>query len=257
MIPCEQSSKFRKKFAEFLFAPNWLKRNLWLASRAHPYSPYAQDLCEKLFLGPLREGNYKHFRRVADCLKNMDMDAERPPGAEDQQNLMDHYAFWSAHYWLEHAPAGGWTTLKDLRKAVKELALKKWAAVEIWGPHMGICEGGHRNLLNLSLTDARQIKRKLRTTPKENGPKGTNWGRIWKDTGLMSLKDIYPDARQRSLTASTISRANQNAHRSTRPPATSRRIDGPYPSCLGADLRDPFRECLGEASQVGSACSLE
>jgi hypothetical protein len=209
-------SVFRQKFSEFLFRKPGLKWKIWFALKVHPRSPIAQDICEQLFLEPLQAGDYKHFRKVAEALENMDRTAERPPGAKDQKNEMIHYAFWSAHYWLEHPPDGGWKTLKDLRKDVKELALNRWAAVKIWRSHMG-----HRDLLKLSLENKRQIRNELGKTPKGNGPQGTNWGRIWKDTGLMSLKDIYPDARQRSLTASTASRVNQKPQRSIMRPAAS------------------------------------
>jgi hypothetical protein len=193
----QNPSVFRQKFAEFLFRKPGLRWKIWFALKAYPQSLIAQDIYEQLFLRPLRAGDYKHFRNIADALENMDQNGERPPGAEDQQNRMIHYAFWSAHYWIEHPPEGGWKTLKDLRKAVKELALNRWVAVKIWDPHMGRGEAcgtvvGHRDLFNLSLEDKRQIRNKLRSsdTPKGNGPKGTNWPRIWKDTGLMSLKDI-------------------------------------------------------------------
>lgn len=201
----QKPSALKLKYGERYILKPGLKRKIWLAFKAYPYSPNAQVLCEDLFLRPLRERDYGHFHKICDTLKAMDkrgeLDADRPPEAKDYRNQMIDYAFPAAEYWLQNPPSSGeWSNLRALRKVVKELALKKWAAVQIWGPHMG-----HRDFSKLPATDEKAIAKELRETWKENGPKGTNWNRIWEQIGLMSLKDIYPDARQRSLTASTAS----------------------------------------------------
>jgi hypothetical protein len=64
----QKASLFQQKFVEFYFRKPGLRWKIWLALEADAYSQQAQDICEQLFLGPLREGDYKHFRNIADAL---------------------------------------------------------------------------------------------------------------------------------------------------------------------------------------------
>jgi hypothetical protein len=177
----KQPSTFQKKFVKFYFVKGQLKRKLWFASKAHPYSPHAQDLCEQLFLSPLRAGNYKHFRIIAAAIKTMDkdgdLDADRSPGAKENEEEIEHYVFSAARYCLDHPPVleVRWTKLEAFRRAVAELALKYWAAVKLRGKY-----GQQLDVFNLSDVEKNDIQAMISTRGEKD-----NWSRVWKNTGIM------------------------------------------------------------------------
>src|SRR3979490_1163996 len=79
--PENPPDEYERAYRRFHFGkPGDKKRRLRLIKIAKsfplpPYSPYAQELLEELFLQPLREGNHQHFRNLGDDLK-----AEPPDG---------------------------------------------------------------------------------------------------------------------------------------------------------------------------------
>src|SRR5258708_29639847 len=95
-----------------------LRRKLWLASIAIPGSPNAADLCEELFLGPIRHGNHAHFRRISDHLKKIDNNSGRPPEAQEFQDDAEHHVFCAFRIFLARPLLLGrlpqWREVKDL-----------------------------------------------------------------------------------------------------------------------------------------------
>jgi hypothetical protein len=170
----EMPSALKVKYAEFYFRER-LKQDLWLASKANPYSPQAQDLCEKLFLGPLRNGDHTQFRKIADALKKIDLGSDRPPTTKENEGSLEHYVFEAARYWLDNPPEankmvkeleGRWTKIESFRKKVKERALSFWARKQL--QTQGRQNPSDDDVLAMIKTRGRK----------------DNWSRIWQETGI-------------------------------------------------------------------------
>jgi hypothetical protein len=182
----EPPKEYGRAYSRFYFGtPDSKKRRLRIIREAAtfsppPFTPQVQEFCENFFLRPLREGNHKHFRNIADTLG-----AKHKP----EYDSVEHYVFMAfEEFRRQPILVGKWPALSDIRRR----ALRLWASVKLWGkdghfPHTAVGRDQVKIVTAIDyLTEENEdlLQREVKKLQK----RVTNWENVWKNTGLLWLK---------------------------------------------------------------------
>jgi hypothetical protein len=121
--PAQPPPEYGRAYRKFYFGKR-IRRLIAAAANipAPPYSPYAQDLFEELFLKPLREGQHRHFRNIAEALKS--------PQVDGYLDKIEHYVFVAfENFRSTPIIEGRWPSTDD----VFDRAIRLWASMRLWG----------------------------------------------------------------------------------------------------------------------------
>jgi hypothetical protein len=179
----EPPKEYGKAWVQFYFKGTQptqrLRYKLWEASHASrviPGSPFVQDLCEGLFLEPLRRGDHGYFRTISEQLeemvKNMELGSDRPPDAKIHADRIEHYVFLA--FQLFRGPPlalGKWPTWNDVKKLARRMLAKEKLVEKGILPNIYI--------FDLSPEQDKLVKQKVKTLPRVR-----NWREVQRTCGL-------------------------------------------------------------------------